>query len=116
MVWEDKAHVAVLDINPCNDGHVLLIPRKHSEYIFDLPDQEYQSIWSASKKLAGPLTRAMGAKRTGIVVEGFGVNHLHIHLIPVHGGGDLDPNKQKRASDEELQRVKDALVPILADV
>jgi histidine triad (HIT) family protein len=104
-VWEDAAHLAILDVNPCQRGHVLLLPKTHHRYVFDMPEAEYLSIWSAARRLGPLLSAAVGAVRTGIAVEGFGVDHLHIHLVPVQQGGDLDPNKQRAMAPDELARV-----------
>ena len=101
-VWEDDNHMAFLDINPINPGHIDIIPKQHVDYVFDLDEESYNAIFLLARKLAPPLKKATNAKRIGVAVEGFGVPHVHIHLVPLHGGMELDPNRSKQATNEEL--------------
>jgi histidine triad (HIT) family protein len=103
IVWEDKEFIALLDINPIKPGHTLVIPKEEVDSIFDLSEEQYKKIWEIVKFLASPLQKATQAKRIGIAVEGFGVPHTHIHLVPVNNTCDLDPNKSKKATQEELE-------------
>lgn len=109
-IWENDEFFAFLDINPVNPGHTLLIPKKHEDYLFELPDEEYVKIFKKAKELAGPIKHAMGAKRIGVIVEGFLVNHVHIHLIPLHAGGDLNLSKAKKAAPEELAQTAEKII------
>ena len=104
-VYEDEVFLAFLDQNPIAKGHTLLIPKKHHDYLFDLADKDYLLIMKLAKKLSEPIRKAFVAKRTGLVVEGFGVPHVHLHLIPINKAHQLDPNLQKRATNKELLSV-----------
>ena len=89
-IWEDEGHFAFLDISPFAPGHTLVVPKKPSPYIFDLEDQEYTKLFLAAKKVAKKLRMAMQTPRIGVIVAGYGVvDHVHIHLIPIHSEGDL---------------------------
>ncbi len=101
-VWEDDDYLAFLDINPIKPGHTLLIPKRHVEYIFDLNEQGLCDLFVKACKLSRPLQTATGARRIGLVVEGFEVPHVHIHLVPLHNDNELNPEKGKPASDDEL--------------
>jgi histidine triad (HIT) family protein len=103
VVWEDEEHLAFLDINPVKPGHVLLIPREHVPWVDELPAESHARLFARVRELAGPVARAAGAPRTALAVEGFGVPHAHVHLIPVWKSGDLDPCRQRPASDDELR-------------
>jgi histidine triad (HIT) family protein len=105
IVWEDEDFLAFLDINPINPCHIDIIPKKHVEYLFDLDEKLYSQLFSIARQLAGPLKTATQAKKIGIAVEGFGVAHAHIHLVPLNRGMELDPNRAVRATDEELARM-----------
>ncbi|MBU0533119.1 HIT family protein [Candidatus Micrarchaeota archaeon] len=111
-VWENENFFAFLDINPVNPGHTLLIPKKHVDYLFELDDGVYHELFKAAKEVSVPLKRAVGAKRIGVVVEGFLVPHVHIHLIPINGPGELDAKRAGKADPNELtaiaERIKDA--------
>ena len=106
-VWEDELFIALLDINPAKEGHLMLIPKKHVEDIFDLDDSLYQRLFSTAKRLSGPLKIATNAKRIGLVVVGFAVPHAHLHLVPLHKSNELfDPSLFKRAEPEELRTMQ----------
>jgi histidine triad (HIT) family protein len=108
-VWEDVGTLAFLDINPVNKGHVLLIPKKHYSDIFDMDDDLYQKLFSNAKKLSLKLKGVINCPRVGIAVEGFGVDHVHIHLVPVYKGGELNPDRAYKASKSELKEVQEKL-------
>lgn len=93
-VWEDAAHLAFLDIHPMRDGHTLVIPKAHASELFEMEDGAYDALMRASKRVAGLLKPAMGVPRVGAAVEGFAVDHAHVHLIPLtHGleASDFNP-------------------------
>ena len=103
IVWQDADHVAFLDINPITAGHVLLIPRTHVTWVEDLSPDSYAKLFACVRMLAPRVAAAAGAPHTGIAIEGYGVPHVHVHLVPVRRGGDLDPCRQSRASEAELE-------------
>jgi histidine triad (HIT) family protein len=94
-----------LDINPINPGHVLVIPKKHVDYLFDLEDKDYTALFLEAKKVAKGIKSALGPKRVGVAVEGFGVPHAHIHLVPINKGYELNPNNAKPMDKEELKKI-----------
>jgi histidine triad (HIT) family protein len=104
-VYEDEKFLAFLDINPVNPGHLDIIPKIHEGYIFNLPAELYGQIFEIAKKIAKPLQQATNCKRVGMVVEGFGVDHVHLHLVPINKGRELDPNRARRATDQELDEM-----------
>ncbi len=108
-VWENEKFYAFLDINPVKPGHVLLVPKRHEEYLFALDETFYSEIFKTAKYLSEPIRRATGAKKIGMAVEGFLVPHVHIHLIPLAKGGELDPCKAQKASPAELSKVAEKI-------
>lgn len=89
-VAEDKDHFAFLDINPVHPGHVLVIPRKETDYIFDLSDEELASLMIFAKRVAKALKKAIPCTKVGITVIGLDVPHTHVHLVPMTKGDDMD--------------------------
>ncbi len=101
-VWENENYLAFLTISPINPGHTLLIPKKHTDQVVDLSDSEYLDLFSHVKKISAIIKEKLNAKRIGIIVEGFGVAHAHIHLVPINHGGELSLSNVKPATQEEL--------------
>jgi len=85
-IWEDKKHIAILDIFPNTKGMTLIIPKSHYDsYAFDMPDKNYSELMLAAKKVGKVLDKKLKVNRTALVMEGMGVNHVHIKLYPLHG-------------------------------
>jgi len=85
-IWEDKNHIAILDIFPNTLGQTLVIPKDHYEsYAFDMPEKPYSELMVASKAVGTLLDKKLKTQRTALVMEGMGVNHVHIKLYPLHG-------------------------------
>jgi histidine triad (HIT) family protein len=108
-IWEDKKYLAFLDMNPINPGHTLLIPKKHTEYIFDLKDNEYKKLMLNTKKIAKLLKEKLQPKRIGIAVEGFFVPHVHVHIVPLNKGNELNPERAKLMDPEELNKIAERI-------
>ncbi len=108
-VYEDEKFFAFLDMKPVNPGHVLLVPKQHTDYIFDIEEPIYSELFQTAKKLAEPIKKAIRPRRVGIAVEGFGVPHAHIHLVPLNRGYELDPNRAKMAKPEELKELAEKI-------
>lgn len=85
-VWEDEKHIAILDINPNTEGMTLLIPKDHFDSdATDMPEKDYTELMLSAKKLAKVLEKKLNVKRVAIVMEGLGVNHVHVKFYPIHG-------------------------------
>jgi histidine triad (HIT) family protein len=85
-IWEDKDHLAILDLNPNTEGMTLVMTKKHYDsYAFDMPDSAYKKYFLAAKKVAKMLEKGLGVHRVCLVMEGMGINHAHIKLYPLHG-------------------------------
>ena len=89
-VWEDDKHIAFLSIFPNTRGTTVVIPKEHyASYAFDLPDEVLTDLILAAKKVGKLLdSKFDDVGRTALVFEGFGVNHIHAKLYPMHGTGD----------------------------
>lgn len=110
IIWENDSYLAFLDQLPVRAGHTLIIPKKHTDYIFDLEDGEYTELMLNAKIVAKKLKKALNPKRIGIVVEGFGVSHVHVHLIPINDIDELHSDTKKLASEEELKEIADKIL------
>lgn len=91
-IWEDEKHMAFLSIFPNTKGFSVVIPKKHySSYAFELPDKVLTDLTLAAKKVGKLIDKAFpDVGRTAMVYEGFGVDHVHGKLIPLHGTADME--------------------------
>ena len=94
-VAEDENFLAFLDINPLQEGHTLVIPKKEVNYIFDIEDTLHADLWNFAKKIGKAIEKVVPCKRIGITVIGLEVPHAHIHLIPLKTLYDMDFRKPK---------------------
>ncbi|MBD5179569.1 MAG: HIT family protein [Muribaculaceae bacterium] len=109
-VAEDDRHFAFLDINPMAPGHVLVIPRREVDYLFDLEPEEYGALMEFARKVALKVKKAMPCQRVGVAVLGMEVPHAHIHLVPLQTEADMDFRAPKRQiAPEEMQRIAEAI-------
>ena len=78
--------MAFLTPFPNTPGFTVVIPKKNvGDYIFSLDDSEYQGLLKASKIVARKIEKAFNTPRVAMIVEGTGVAHVHVKLIPLHG-------------------------------
>lgn len=112
-IFEDNEFFAFMDINPVNPGHTLLIPRLPVDDVFDLDDELFSKLFLTAKKLAEPIRKATGCKRVAIAVEGFHVPHVHVHLVPVNAGNELNPERARAANNEDLTSMKEKILEFI---
>ena len=84
---------------PLAKGHTLVIPKKETDYIFDIEDDAYQRLWLFAKQVAATLRSQVPCKRIGLSVIGLEVAHAHIHLIPLQHVEDINFSKPKVAAN-----------------
>jgi histidine triad (HIT) family protein len=113
-VAETTDFLAFLDINPLVEGHVLVIPKKEVDYIFDIDDETYAGLMIFAKIVAEGVKKAIPCKKVGVSVIGLEVPHAHVHLIPMNAVSDMNFSREKlNPSAEQLaetaQKIKAAL-------
>lgn len=105
-IAENEEFLAFLDINPLAKGHTLVIPKKETDYIFDLEDEAFSRFWKFAKKVALKVEAAIPCKRIGIAVIGLEVAHAHIHLVPINSVSDINFAQAKlQLSSAELAEI-----------
>jgi histidine triad (HIT) family protein len=105
-VAEDEHFLAFLDINPLAKGHLLVIPKKEVDYIFDIDDALYAAYFVFAKKVAVAMKKVIPCAKIGVAVLGLEVPHAHIHLIPINGIYDIDFSKPKlKFSQAEFEEI-----------
>ena len=113
-VAETNEFLAFLDISPLAEGHVLVIPKKEVDYIFDLDEETYMGMQMFAKIVATGIKKAIPCKKVGVAVIGLEVPHAHIHLIPMNRVDDMNFARPKlNPTQDELattaQKIVDAL-------
>ncbi len=108
-VASDDKHYAFLDINPVTRGHVLVIPRKEDDYLFNLSTEDYTDLMLFARRVAKAIEKAIPCQRVGVAVIGLEVPHTHIHLVPIQSEADMDFSKKKQFSPEEMAKVAEAI-------
>ena len=105
-VAEDDNYFAFLDINPLKAGHTLVVPKKETDYIFDLSDDELSGMIVFSKKVAAAIKAAYPCNRVGVAVLGLEVPHAHIHLVPMDSMEDINfRNPKLKFSQDEFRQI-----------
>jgi histidine triad (HIT) family protein len=104
-VYEDEYVCAILDINPMQKGHTLIIPKQEIDYLFDLDEMIFDKVMHRTRYVAQVIKAKTGCRRVCVIVEGYAVPHAHIHLIPTNDPDDLDKTKVYKATEEELQEM-----------
>lgn len=82
FIYEDGMVLAFLDIHPIQPGHTLIVPKHQVEFVWDLPDDEYQAVMAAAKTIAQRMRDVLGVKYVGEKIIGVDVPHAHVQLIP----------------------------------
>lgn len=104
VVAETTEFLAFLDVNPLTPGHVLVIPKKEIDYIFDMDEESYFGLTLFAKIVATGLKKAFPCVKVGMAVIGLEVPHVHIHLIPMNNVSDMNFSKPKlNPTQEELE-------------
>jgi histidine triad (HIT) family protein len=93
--------LAFLDVFPLREGHVLVIPKKEVDNIFDLEKNIYNELWQFSQSIAHAIKKAIPCKKVGIAVIGLEVPHAHIHLVPINEANDLNFTQAKMKIEQE---------------
>lgn len=104
IVAETTEFLAFLDVNPLTMGHVLVIPKKEIDYIFDMDEESYFGLTLFARIVAEGLKKAFPCIKVGMAVIGLEVPHVHIHLIPMNQVSDMNFSREKlKPSQEELE-------------
>lgn len=113
-VWEDDRHLAFLSIAPVKPGHTLLIPKAHSDYIFDMADEALSGLILAAKPAANLLKEKLKPEtgKIGVMIAGLEVAHTHIHLIPMDSEGDLNFANAKPSTPDELKEILEKITSV----
>jgi histidine triad (HIT) family protein len=109
-IAEDDNYFAFLDINPLKEGHTLVVPKRETDYLFDIDDDQLSGLILFSKKVAEAIKSAIPCNRIGVAVLGLEVPHAHIHLVPMNSMDDVNfRNPKLKLSPEEFREIAEKI-------
>lgn len=109
-IAENADFIAFLDVFPLKKGHVLVVPKKEIDYIFDLDNETYLGLMSFSKMVATAIKKTISCNRVGVCVIGLEVPHAHVHLIPINTVSDMNfSNAKLTLSKDEFEKIANSI-------
>ena len=108
-IYEDDYVCAILDINPIQKGHTLIIPKQEVDQLFELDEVYFDKMMHRVRYMAQVIKAQTNCKRVCVFVEGYGVPHVHVHLVPTNKPEDFDKALVYKASEEELKEMQTLL-------
>lgn len=131
QIYEDEHHIGFLTPFPNTPGFTVLVTKEHLDSnVLRFTEDRFIEMMKTARKLAHHLEERLGTKRTGLIIEGMGIDHAHVKLIPMHGipegewkpllsnsplyneiyEGYLTTHDGPRISDEELDRIQSKIL------
>ncbi len=115
VVWQDDVLVAFLSIGPLRPGHTLVVPREEVDSWLDTDPGLLARCTEVAQVVGRALTAAWKAPRAGMVIAGFEVPHLHVHVFPAWDMDDFDFHRAGSPSPEELAAAAEKVRAALRD-
>ena len=114
FVWSDEVCVAFATIAPITEGHVMVVPRTEVDRFTAAPDELLAHLMSVAKVIGAAQETAFGAPRAALLVAGFEIPHLHLHVLPAWGEAELSFANAKHDTpgerlDEAMETLREAL-------
>lgn len=115
FVWSDDVAVGFLTIAPIRPGHTLVVPRAEIDEFTNADDDTLAHLTTVAKAIGAAQKQAWSAPRAGLIVAGFEVPHLHVHVLPIWGEGDLTfANARTDTPEPEMDAAAEKLRAALA--
>jgi histidine triad (HIT) family protein len=110
-VYEDADFMAFLDIKPINKGHVIVIPKRHYRWTWDVPG--FGEYWEVIKKVTTTIIKSLSAEKVQYITLGEAVPHAHVHIVPRYKNDGLKPlpdwDKTQEFSSDEMKDISDMI-------
>ena len=105
FVWQDDVCVAFLDVRPLSHGHVLVVPRDEVDHWTDLAPEVASHLMTVAQRVGNAQRELLSPARIGMMIAGFEVPHVHVHVVPMDTMAALDfrnanPNPDQAALDQ----------------
>lgn len=102
FVWSDEICVAILTIEPHSDGHALVIPRAEVDHWIEADPELLSHLVEVARRIGESQLAEFGGERAGLLIEGYGVPHLHLHVFASSGPQEFDPAAARRDLPAEV--------------
>lgn len=102
FVWRDSVCVAFMDVRPLNDGHVLVVPRIETDHWLSLDEHTVSHLTLVAHKIAQAQKRCFESDRIGLMIAGFEIPHVHVHVVPISGMEHLDFKQANAAATPDI--------------
>lgn len=114
FIWKDEHAVAFLTIGPITHGHTLVVPRVEVDKWTQAPAELMTHLIDVAGNIGRAQVRAFGSERAGLMIAGFEVPHLHVHVWPTNSLADFDltradPNPNPATMDQNADKLRAAL-------
>lgn len=117
FVWSDDRAIAMVDIRPLNRGHCLVIPRLEVDHWLDLDPELTDHLLAIARAVGEAQRVAFAPERVGLMIAGFEVPHVHVHVVPMDTMAHLDfANADPSPDPDDLDAVAATLVATLTDL
>lgn len=101
FIWQDDQCVGFLDISPLTYGHTLVVPRQEIDMWTDIPEDLNAHLYTVASRIGAAQVKTLGAARAGMMIAGYEIPHLHLHVFPTQSLADFDLSKVMREPDQD---------------
>lgn len=113
-IAENHQFYAFLDVFPLVPGHTLVVPKKETDKLFDMDEQDLGAVLQFARPIAKAIEKAFPCQRCGMAVIGLEVPHAHVHLVPIETADDLNFTRPKlKPSQDELKEAQQKILQAL---
>ena len=110
-VYENDNTLAIMDIHPIKEGHVLVFPKAHVKTFEQMDEADFGRLMQAVHKVSRKMKEILTPSKVGVVIEGFDVPHVHVKVIPIENEVELRhiPNMKAEPDHEALAEMASIL-------
>lgn len=101
FILRNERYAAFLEKKPLKQGHVVVLPLRHIDFVFDLEDEEIAGLFVFAGTVARAVRDSIPCKKVGMAVIGLEVRHAHLHLVPIDSGAELNFTLPRQTFSED---------------
>lgn len=101
FIWQDDQCAAFLDISPLTYGHTLVVPREEIDMWTEVPEELNNHLYTVASRIGAAQVQGLGAVRSGLIIQGYEIPHMHMHVFPTQSVADFDMTNIIRDPDDD---------------